>query len=407
MGTRVAPSFANLFMAHFESKFVKCYKPGPIIWYRYIDDIFCIFNHGEEKLTNFIFHLNNCHPTIKFTYEYGTKDISFLDTKVSIAEGKLVTNLYTKPTDSHNYLLFTSSHPTHIKKAIPYSQFLRVRRICTNIEDFVKNCENLKQHFHRRGYPQELVEQSYKRAFEKSRDSLLHPQIKHSQEEKTSDDHFLITTYSPGLTTPRDIVNKNWPLLGTSNTTMELYDSRVIHGNRRCKNLSSILVRARVPDLVSKPPREPDTPLNPCTTKKCNYCPRLNKTGTITSSVLAREYKAKSNVSCKSNNIIYCITCKTCKKQYVGQTKNRLIDRFGKHFYHIKKIDRNLPIGKHFNLPSHKGIDDMEIHIVDFIYAAPNSGTASKLRDKIEKNWILRLRTFAPFGINTMDIKKY
>ena len=83
------------------------------------------------------------------------------------------------------------------------------------------------------------------------------------------------------------------------------------------------------------------------------------------------------------------------------------MDRFVSHFYHIKKIDKKLPISKHFNSPDHNGIEDIEIHIVDFIYAPPDSERASKLRDLVEKNWILRLRTFAPFGINTMDIKKY
>ena len=29
-------------------------------------------------------------------------------------------------------------------------------------------------------------------------------------------------------------------------------------------------------------------------------------------------------ITCKSSNLVYCITCKTCKKQYVGQTKTRL-----------------------------------------------------------------------------------
>jgi hypothetical protein len=93
--------------------------------------------------------------------------------------------------------------------------------------------------------------------------------------------------------------------------------------------------------------------------------------------------------------------------QYVGQTKNRLIDRFGKHFYHIKKRDVALPIGKHFNLPGHNGLNDIEIHIVDFIHCHPDCSTAAHLRDLIEKQWILRLRTFAPNGINTMDVKKY
>ena len=42
MGTKVAPSFANIFMAHFEDKWVYSHKTQPLIWLRYIDDIFMI-----------------------------------------------------------------------------------------------------------------------------------------------------------------------------------------------------------------------------------------------------------------------------------------------------------------------------------------------------------------------------
>lgn len=45
----------------------------------------------------------------------------------------------------------------------------------------------------------------------------------------------------------------------------------------------------------------------------------------------------------------------------------------------------------------------MEIHILDFIRAFPDTKEASVLRDKKEYIWIQRLRTQAPLGINTMD----
>ena len=40
MGTRVAPSHANIFMSNFEEKYVYTYDLQPGAWYRYIDDIF-------------------------------------------------------------------------------------------------------------------------------------------------------------------------------------------------------------------------------------------------------------------------------------------------------------------------------------------------------------------------------
>ena len=69
MGTRVIPSYANIFMNDFEERHVYSYHLQPIAWYRYIDDIFCLWQHGEDKLEKFTTHLNSVHETIKFTIE--------------------------------------------------------------------------------------------------------------------------------------------------------------------------------------------------------------------------------------------------------------------------------------------------------------------------------------------------
>ena len=145
-------------------------------------------------------------------------------------------------------------------------------------------------------------------------------------------------------------------------------------------------------------------PCNPCNTATCRYCPRLNKTGRIKCSASGREYVAKHNVTCKSSNVMYCITCKCCGIQYVGQTKNRLLDRFQAHFNNILYNKPKSEIGKHFNLPDHKGLEDVEIHVVDFIHAHPMSQRSKHLRDLIEFNWIKRMHSNAPLGLNTMDL---
>ena len=112
---------------------------------------------------------------------------------------------------------------------------------------------------------------------------------------------------------------------------------------------------------------------------------------------------AKFNVTCKSSNLIYCITCTKCKIQYVGQTKNRLMDRFQGHFYNIGHNRPMSEIGKHFNSAGHNGLDDVEIHIVDFIHAHPHGQKSKQLRDLIEFNWIQRMHCNAPTGLNLMD----
>ena len=90
----------------------------------HIDDIFIIWPHGENELLRFVAHLNNCHKTIKLTLEHSLTELNFLDVKVLTSRsGKIETTLYCKPTDSHNYLLYSSEHPRHVLKGIPYSQF--------------------------------------------------------------------------------------------------------------------------------------------------------------------------------------------------------------------------------------------------------------------------------------------
>ena len=89
-----------------------------------------IWTHGEEKLTQFLNERNNFHSNLKFTYETSSCTVNFLDLNVSLRNGALHTDLYIKPTDGHQYLHYQSSHPLHIKNSIPYSQALRVSRIC-------------------------------------------------------------------------------------------------------------------------------------------------------------------------------------------------------------------------------------------------------------------------------------
>ena len=104
MGTRVAPTFANLFMADFEDRLVSTYPLKPTLWVRFIDDIFLLWDHGRESLDKFITYLNEVHETIKFTYEISRESIPFLDTCVKIVDNRIVTDLHNKVTDAHNYL---------------------------------------------------------------------------------------------------------------------------------------------------------------------------------------------------------------------------------------------------------------------------------------------------------------
>ena len=77
----------------------------PSTWCRYIDDIFAIWPHGEEQLTEFLEKISTFYPSIRFMAQWSVKSVTFLDTKVMVEnEGCITTDLYVKPADTHQYL---------------------------------------------------------------------------------------------------------------------------------------------------------------------------------------------------------------------------------------------------------------------------------------------------------------
>ena len=118
--------------------------------FRYIDDIFFIWTHGKDKLEKFLDDLNSFDNNIKFTHESSKENVTFLDLIVKLSKGRLTTDLHIKDTDRHQYLHFNSSNPGHTKRSIIYSQALRLTKIYTFENDFLRHRDEMKSRFQRR-----------------------------------------------------------------------------------------------------------------------------------------------------------------------------------------------------------------------------------------------------------------
>ena len=68
--------------------------------------------------------------------DIGGKSLNFLDLSISIRGNSLVTSVYSKPTDAHLYLNAKSCHPRSQKLGIAKAVALRIRRICSDEDDF-------------------------------------------------------------------------------------------------------------------------------------------------------------------------------------------------------------------------------------------------------------------------------
>ena len=353
MGSCVSPSVANIFMSQFERKYVYTHANKPFIWFRYIDDIFAIFTQSDEEIDNFIQHLNNVLPTIKFTFEMSKEQVTFLDTLVYLDNsGNIQTTIYSKETDKHCYLLYDSAHTQHTEDGIPYAQFLRIRRICSTRDHFLKSSIKYAFAFINRRYPITLVFESLMKAMDKDRDTLIRESVFNINNnddvtQNDSDDNtkfYCVTTYNPKNPPLARVVSKYWPYLEKTPASRWLRNIDIIYGHRRATNLRDYLVKAKCSN------RTITDPANRCKRPNdCRYCPIIGRGTHIMNNTTGHRFTTMRNTCCQSSNLIYLIECQVCHIHYVGQTKRPFMRRI---YEHLRDIDRgaDTTVARHFEV---------------------------------------------------------
>ena len=109
MGSKMGPSYANLFVGYIEHKFFNQYNgPKPGLYRRYIDDCVGATSSTREELNQFITAVNSFHPALKYTWEISDTSLAFLDIILSIEGNGLCTSVHYKPTHPFVVFIFTS-----------------------------------------------------------------------------------------------------------------------------------------------------------------------------------------------------------------------------------------------------------------------------------------------------------
>ena len=349
MGTKMAPTYANLVLAYVEEQLygnVHQTRGGEYSHYvkenflRYLDDCFIIWPVSKWSLNEFTNQLNDLHPSLRFTQEIGKDQIAFLDILVKLKDHIISTDIYYKPTDTHQYLHFKSCHPRHIKQSLPYSQ---ARRLCTIIDDTDsrdRHLEEMKHFFLSRGYPQKLIDDGIEKAI--SIPISILRQSKEKNQEDVLPYVFTHNPHNPDLT----------PLVKSTLETMN-YDVRMkkvlsstkyITSRRQPPNLKNILTKACFKSTL--PTNEGGS--ESCHDKRCGTCPHIQETKTIKITATGRSFNIRTRMNCKTKNVLYIITCTGCKEQYVGMTNDKLTARVRVHKSHIKNPQyRKLGVSKH------------------------------------------------------------
>ena len=160
MGAWVAPAYANVFMGRLEETMLARANIKPKYYKRFIDDIFIVINCTDTELTELIEHINNQNPSIQFTHEYSTQEITFLDMTVYKKKDKLQVKTYVKPTNKQLYIRNTSYHPPEATRGVALGEAIIYLRTNTEKKQFYKMMFLHKRNLLKRGYLRSLINET-------------------------------------------------------------------------------------------------------------------------------------------------------------------------------------------------------------------------------------------------------
>lgn len=319
MGSNVAPTFALIFMNWFEVEFVynhELYTSHVKTWFRYIDDVFLLWQGNTDALHTFHEYLNNCLPSISFSLEQNRSQLAFLDVQLQVYNGALRFDLHRKPTGKNSLLHYQSCHPPGLKKSLPVSQLMRVKRIVSDENTSTDRLNEMASKFRQHGYPNHLLQNHISKLADTTRGTLLHGQTTRSN---LPDRPVCVTTYTPVSHKINRILNKHWHILQKGHPSN--FQTRPLMSYRKGRNLRDNLVKADMgPDTTPT-----QTTISgsqnpgsfPCL--NCAQCNNIQKLPTFSHPHTGKQFKIQGHFACNSDYVVYLNKC-PCRLAYVGET---------------------------------------------------------------------------------------
>ena len=150
--------FANIFMCHFEEKWIENSKDCPPISFRYVDDTFTMFQN-KEAAEKFLLYINKRHTNIKFTMELEENNqIPFLDILVKRNQDHTFsTSIFRKKTFTGLYTKWHSFTPRKYKINLIRTLTFRCFRICSSSSLLQSGLSEIKKLLLQNGYPVGII----------------------------------------------------------------------------------------------------------------------------------------------------------------------------------------------------------------------------------------------------------
>ena len=256
--------------------------------------------------------------------------------------------------------------------------------------------KKLRSYFQDRYYPNAVIDSAFEKVSQMSQSEALKSSIKH----QTKVIPFTVT-YNPSLPNIGKTINRYWDLLKLSkdeNLRHMHKTYRPIVAFKRPQSLNDYLVSSGLKENK----QDTHSPvISCCNRRRCSHCVSIITGSQFSSHITGETFNIRQDANCKTNNVIYLLTCKKCKLQYVGQTSQPVSQRMNSHSFDISNYtDPSLSslVATHFNSDSHC-INDFSFMPIDVI-----DNTFDRLCK--ETYWIHRFGTVHPGGMNSKVLFK-
>ena len=192
-------SYADIALAKYDSLANK-FHLRPRVWKRFSDDIFVLCENGVASLPLFLGYLNSMDKTgnINFTMKIvSDTGLEFFNLKLKIVGGKIIVDVFAKPTNSFSYITLSTCYPKKNICNISKSIALRLGRIWDDDANFDKRSSEYQNCLIAWEHKPSRVKEQFSKVRSKTRTEA---RTKQEKQDKASDIKS-VTTYDPALLT--------------------------------------------------------------------------------------------------------------------------------------------------------------------------------------------------------------
>jgi hypothetical protein len=165
MGVSFAPPFACIWLAILEKPLVTLFAQNLRLYKRYIDDLMIIWEGSRALAMEFCSQFNQLHRRLQVPeWTVSTSDAVFLDLVVIHQDGRLLTDLFVKPTNKGLFLPLSSLHQSSTFSGWVRCEFVRRLTKCQLQQRRIQHCTSFIAGLLLRGYSLDFCLQSLRDA---------------------------------------------------------------------------------------------------------------------------------------------------------------------------------------------------------------------------------------------------